>query len=148
GGNFLATQQAHQLYLDHRESPTRALRQLERFAGNHAFWGRSYADGKIAELRPAAEQERQQMLAERAGVLRDLADSGRDLEFRAHRARNFVAKYADVFDEDPQFRDLKQRKADMEQAVLVQRETKTADALLKRMADLEAKENVGAALDQ
>jgi hypothetical protein len=148
GGDFWAKQQAMQLYVDHQESPTRALRQLERFAGDHAFWGRSYTDAKIEELGPAAAKERQQMLAEYAEVLKDLGDAVVSLEFRTQRARNFLAKYRDIFDDTAQFRDLDQRKADLEQSLLVQQETRAAEALIQRIEDLEKQGSIKGALEQ
>jgi predicted Ser/Thr protein kinase len=146
-GDGMATKEAAAIYARNKESPTRAVAQLEQFLATHRFWGGAYAKARVEELRPLAEHERQHMVAEYQEVMRDLKEGGRDDEFRLARASNFVKKNEGIFDDAEQIRDMVARVTALELAVLTKKELAEADGLTKRTQELEKKGQIKAALD-
>ena len=147
GGEFLVTQRATATYVENSESPTRTVRLLSLFANSHRFWGRKYVDTKISELGPAAEQERQRMLAEYAEVQADLGNASRGDEFRLSRAQNFLKRYQTIFDDTEQYRSTAQRSSELELAVLTKKENAQVASAVVETKDLEAKGQIKAAME-
>src|SRR5262249_36052096 len=114
GGGWLAaehvaTKKATALYVANKDSPTRALRALEEFAGASPLWGQSYVNARLEELEPLAEEERAGMAAEARAVLASAADPGKDLEFRLGRVQNFLKKYEGIFEDVGPYREVRAR---------------------------------------
>jgi len=146
-GNHIQTQRATAIYIKNKESPTRSIRELSAFANRHRSWGRTYAENKIKELGPSADQERQKMIAEYNEILSDLASEGRDSEGRLSRAENFVKKFDTIFNDTEEYRALSQRVSELKLVVLAKKEIALVNETIERTKDLEAKGQIKAAMD-
>lgn len=149
-GNYVTTNRATDLYVRTKESPTRALRELElrrnRWEYRLCFWGRKYLDAKINELRPAADEQRSTMGREYEAVLRDLERTDRDDDYKAARARNFTKKYED-FSETAKHREIAHRADELDQVVQAKKEDAEATTAIAKANERVDKGQVKVAID-
>ena len=90
-------------------NPTRAsllCRKLDGFRNAHRFWGRRYADAQYAKLEQTANDERQGMAESHQEIIRELAESVRDDNYKVERCRSFRSLYSEAFADTAEFKSL------------------------------------------
>lgn len=101
-GNFISIAKAREIYEQNKASATVTLRELNKAAAKMPFfWGRSYLDKVIPELKKQSDVERANMKSEFNGIHTKIlqhSGSDEDLESRELLCKNFIAKWGKTFD--------------------------------------------------